>query len=205
MSATFAASRIKCVVVPLGGLPEVLPVTSGSRGGLCGPAAASICTEVRWRKRVNTLANVPARSTRRPDIAALDQRTGQVSSMTTNVDVQIHRVTTEGDTLCYEVRGEGKPLLMIAGGGGDAWWYSSVADILADEYKVITYDRRTNCRSTMNEPQNFEISQQSRDTIAILHAAGESSAFVFGNSGGAIIALFSRPGSAPHSLSLDQR
>lgn len=99
------------------------------------------------------------------------------------------RVVTEGDELYYEVRGRGKPLLLISPGGGDGWQYSFVADMLADEYKVITYDRRANARSTMNDPQNFEISQQSRDAVAVLHAAGETSAFVFGNSSGAVIAL----------------
>ncbi|HET8910995.1 MAG TPA: hypothetical protein VFN23_06010, partial [Ktedonobacteraceae bacterium] len=58
--------------------------------------------------------------------------------------VQSGRVTTEGDTLFYEVRGQGQPLLLIAPAGGDGWQYSFVADILADEYKVITYDRRAN-------------------------------------------------------------
>jgi pimeloyl-ACP methyl ester carboxylesterase len=105
--------------------------------------------------------------------------------------VQPGRVLTEGDELYFEVRGEGQhvPLLMIPPGGGDGWQYSSVADILADEYKVITYDRRANGRSTMNDPQNFELSQQSRDAVAVLHAAGETSAFVFGSSSSAVIAL----------------
>ena len=105
------------------------------------------------------------------------------------VPVRSGRVTTEGDDLFYEVRGQGQPLLMIPPAGGDGWHYSFVADILADEYKVITYDRRANARSTMNVPQNFEISQQSRDAVAVLHAVGETSAFVFGNSSGAVIAL----------------
>ncbi len=110
--------------------------------------------------------------------------------MSTNqVIVHSGRVTTEGDELYYEVRGQGKPLLMIAAAGGDGDYYAPVADILSDEYKVITYDRRANSRSTMNEPQNFEISQQSRDAVAVLRAAGETSAFVFGNSSGAVIAL----------------
>jgi len=103
--------------------------------------------------------------------------------------VQAGRVTTEGDDLYYEVRGMGPALLMIAPAGGDGWQYSAVAEILADEYKMIVYDRRANARSTMNAPQNFEISQQSRDALAVLHAAGETSAFVFGNSSGAVIAL----------------
>ena len=103
--------------------------------------------------------------------------------------VQSGRVTTEGDDLYYEVRGQGPPLLMISAGGGDGDYYAAIADRLCDEYKVITYDRRANARSTMNDPQNFEISQQSRDAVAVLHAAGETSAFVFGNSSGAVIAL----------------
>jgi pimeloyl-ACP methyl ester carboxylesterase len=103
--------------------------------------------------------------------------------------MQSGRVTTEGDELYFEVRGTGPPLLLIPGGGGDGAAYSLIADILSDEFKVITYDRRANVRSTMNEPQNFEISQQSRDAVAILRAVGETSAFVCGNSSGAVIAL----------------
>lgn len=94
------------------------------------------------------------------------------------VDIRTGRVTTEGDDLFYEVRGKGHPLLMIAPGGGDGWQYALVAEILADEYKVITYDRRANGRSTMNDPLNFEISQQSRDALAVLRTVGEKSAFV---------------------------
>jgi pimeloyl-ACP methyl ester carboxylesterase len=105
------------------------------------------------------------------------------------VTPQIDRVTNEGDEIYYEIRGQGQPLLLIPGGGGDGWWYTPIAELLADEYKVITYDRRANARSTMNFPQNFEISQQSRDAVAVLHAAGEQSAFIFGNSSGAVIAL----------------
>jgi pimeloyl-ACP methyl ester carboxylesterase len=113
-----------------------------------------------------------------------------MNTMTTpKVPVQSGRVTTEGDQLYYEVRGQGQPLLMIPPGGGDGWQYAFVADILADEYKVITFDRRANARSTMNDPQNFTISQQSRDAVAVLRAVGEQSAFVFGNSSAAVIAL----------------
>lgn len=103
-------------------------------------------------------------------------------------------VSTEGDDLFYEVRGaerpgEKPPLLLIAPGGGDGWQYALVAEILADEYRVITFDRRANGRSTMNNPINFEISQQGRDAAAVLRAVGEESAYVFGNSSGAVIAL----------------
>jgi pimeloyl-ACP methyl ester carboxylesterase len=108
---------------------------------------------------------------------------------TKQVATKSGRVTTEDDELYYEVRGQGQPLLMIPGGGGDGGSYSLIIEILSDEYKVITYDRRANARSTMNDPQNFEVSQQSRDAVSVLRAAGETSAFVFGNSSGAVIAL----------------
>jgi len=108
---------------------------------------------------------------------------------TPKVMMQSGRVKTEGDELYYEVRGKGQPLLLIPGGGGDGDLYLGIADILADDFKVILYDRRANARSTINNPQNFEISQQSRDAVAVLQACGEESAFVFGNSSGANIAL----------------
>src|SRR4051794_10696646 len=107
----------------------------------------------------------------------------------TDPAVRVARVASEGDELCYEVRGAGPALLMIAGAGGDAERYRLVAALLADEYRVITYDRRATARSTMNHPQNFEVGQQSRDALAVLHAAGETSAFVVGNSSGGVIAL----------------
>jgi pimeloyl-ACP methyl ester carboxylesterase len=109
--------------------------------------------------------------------------------MNTINGVQTGFVTTEGDELYFEVRGQGQPLLMIHGGGGGGRMYSFVADILSDEYQVITYDRRANARSSGNASQNFEISQQSRDAVAVLNAAGTASAFIFGNSSGAVIAL----------------
>jgi pimeloyl-ACP methyl ester carboxylesterase len=98
-------------------------------------------------------------------------------------------VTTEGDELYFEVRGSGHPLLMISGGGGDAGFFDSVAELLSDEFQVITYDRRANSRSTANDPQNFTVAQQSRDAVAVLRANGHESAFIFGNSGGAVILL----------------
>lgn len=101
----------------------------------------------------------------------------------------IGKVETEGDTLFYKITGIGRPLLLIAGGGGDGDFYLPLADELANHYKVITYDRRANARSTMNSPDHFDISQQARDALAVLKAAGETAAIVFGNSSGAVIAI----------------
>ena len=99
------------------------------------------------------------------------------------------KISTEGDEIYYKVRGEGKPLLFIAPAGGNGDGYYPVAKILSNQYKVITYDRRANTRSTMNFPNYFDIRQQSRDAIAVLNAVGEKTAFVIGNSSGAVITL----------------
>ena len=98
-------------------------------------------------------------------------------------------VSTEGDELFYKVRGTGKPILFIAPGGGNGDDYLQVANILADSYKVITYDRRANARSTRHFPHEFSIRQQSRDAVAVLSGLGETKALVVGNSSGAVIAL----------------
>lgn len=103
--------------------------------------------------------------------------------------VQSGQVTSEGDTLYFEVRGTGEPLLMIAGATGDGGIYNNVAERLADKYQVITYDRRGNSRSSRKTPQNFEVGQQARDAVAVIKAAGHQSARIFANSGGAVIAL----------------
>lgn len=102
---------------------------------------------------------------------------------------QTGKIDTEGDTLSYKVTGEGKPLLLIAGGGGDGDLYLPLADKLANYFMVITYDRRANATSTMNFPNNFDIAQQARDAHAVLKATGVNDAVIFGNSSGAIIAV----------------
>jgi DNA-binding transcriptional MerR regulator/pimeloyl-ACP methyl ester carboxylesterase len=96
-------------------------------------------------------------------------------------------VASDGCSLYYERRGEGPGLLLVVGGGGDCAYYSALADILASSYTVVTYDRRGNSRSPYSGP--MVVSQQSADALAVLGACGLSSATVFGNSGGATIAL----------------
>jgi pimeloyl-ACP methyl ester carboxylesterase len=100
------------------------------------------------------------------------------------------RAQSDEADLYFERRGDGPPLLLITGGGGDAGYFAPLAGILADEYTVLSYDRRGNSRSRLPRgPATITISGQSADAIAVLRANGLSSAHVFGNSGGATIAL----------------
>lgn len=98
-------------------------------------------------------------------------------------------LAVDGDVLAYRVTGDGAPLLLIAGGGGDGDLFLPLADQLSPAYKVITYDRRANAGSTIHHPDEFSIAQQAKDAAAILDQIGESSAFIFGNSSGAVIAI----------------
>lgn len=98
-------------------------------------------------------------------------------------------VHNEGADLVYEYRGEGPILLMIAGGLGDAARHRGIANRLADTYTVLAYDRRANARSTGDTTIDMDMAQQARDAVAVIRAAGGEEAFVFGNSGGAVIGL----------------
>lgn len=95
----------------------------------------------------------------------------------------------EGADLAFDVQGSGEPLLLIPGAGGDASVYGPLAPMLSDTYAVITYDRRCNARSTGDRDAPLDMAQQARDAVAVLRAAGHERALVFGNSGGANIAL----------------
>lgn len=92
----------------------------------------------------------------------------------------------DGADLYFERRGRSLALLLILGGGGDCGYYAA----LASEYTVITCGRRGNSRSRLHE-NNAELvmAEQSADALAVLHASGFTSARIFGNSGGATIAL----------------
>ena len=56
-------------------------------------------------------------------------------------------LTVNGTELYYELRGGGPPVLLIMGFTGDAGNFETLADLLADEFTVISYDRRGNGRS----------------------------------------------------------
>lgn len=98
-------------------------------------------------------------------------------------------VITEGAQIYCELRGNGPLLLLITGAMGDAGFYSSTAELLADRFTVVCYDRRCNSRSSGDRTSNMTMGQQARDVTSIIKAMGTDKAFVFGSSGGGIICL----------------
>ncbi len=98
-------------------------------------------------------------------------------------------VNTEGANIVYDYEGDGPLLLTIAGGGGDAMRYAPISRILANEYTVVSYDRRCNSRSTGDVSAPLDMAQSARDAAAVIRAMGVERAYVFGNSAGANIGL----------------
>jgi pimeloyl-ACP methyl ester carboxylesterase len=95
-----------------------------------------------------------------------------------------------GANLYYELRGSGSPVLFIAGATGDAGHFERVAELLSDEFTVVTFDRRGNSRSPRPEDwQSTSTQEQSDDVAGLIEALGIAPATVFGNSSGAIIGL----------------
>ena len=99
-------------------------------------------------------------------------------------------VTVNGTELYHEVRGTGPPILLIMGATGDGGHFDHLAELLADEFTVITYDRRGNGRSpapvgwTTTSPE-----EQADDAAALLEALATGPAAVLGTSSGGIFTL----------------
>lgn len=82
-------------------------------------------------------------------------------------------VHVNGTELHHEIRGAGPPLLLIMGASGDGGVFDRFADLLAEEFTVLTYDRRGNGRSP--RPEGWETTspeEQADDAAALLDALG---------------------------------
>lgn len=96
-----------------------------------------------------------------------------------------------GASLYYEVRGSGPLLLMIAGGGGGGGGdWNGFVNYLTDAYTVVTYDRRSALRSTLDHPAlDIPLEIHSDDAYRLLTELSTEPAYVFGSSAGALIGL----------------
>ena len=79
----------------------------------------------------------------------------------------VEKVISEGSEIYCERRGKGSLLLLITGAMEDAGFYSSATDILADEFTVVSYDRRCNSRSSGDRSVDMTVRQQAHDAASI--------------------------------------
>jgi pimeloyl-ACP methyl ester carboxylesterase len=96
----------------------------------------------------------------------------------------------DGARLHYEVRGSGPALLLIPGSNGDAGFYAALADLLADRYTVISYDRRGFSRSPVQRDSRAGWAEaHTEDANRLIETVAGGPAHVFGSSAGAVIGL----------------
>jgi pimeloyl-ACP methyl ester carboxylesterase len=98
-------------------------------------------------------------------------------------------LSVPGARLHYAVRGSG-PLLLVIGSPMASAEFAPVADALASDYTVVTYDPRGIANSTIDDADEDSTPElRADDIVAILDDLGAESADVFGSSGGAVTGL----------------
>jgi clorobiocin biosynthesis protein CloN7 len=104
-------------------------------------------------------------------------------------DPTLHTLDVPGARLYYERRGSG-PLLLMLGSPMDSTGFAPLANALADDYSVVTYDPRGIGNSTREDTsEDVTPDQQAADVYRLLSALGGEPAYVFGSSGGAVVGL----------------
>ncbi|KAI8616502.1 Alpha/Beta hydrolase protein [Chytriomyces sp. MP71] len=109
---------------------------------------------------------------------------------------------SDGASIAYEVRGSRGALLLLSAGNGKATAFDAVVPLLAQHFRVVTFDRRCRGRSTGDATQAMDLAQTARDLRCVVRAALQSTksahdqgaasddrVIVFGTSGGAVSAL----------------
>ena len=100
-----------------------------------------------------------------------------------------HHLDVPGGRLYYEVRGSG-PLLLVIGQPMTSGPFGPLADLLAEDHTVLTYDPHGLGASTIEDP-SLDVTPeiQADDLATIIDAVGGERADVFASSGGAVAAL----------------
>jgi pimeloyl-ACP methyl ester carboxylesterase len=100
-----------------------------------------------------------------------------------------HHLDVPGARIYYEVRGSG-PLLLVVGQPMTSGPFAPLADLLAEDHTVVTYDPHGVGESTVDDP-SLDVTPEieADDLAAVIDAMGGGPADVFGSSGGAVAGL----------------
>lgn len=100
-----------------------------------------------------------------------------------------HHLDVAGGTLYYEVCGSG-PLLLIIGQPMTAAPFAPLADLMATDHTVVTYDPHGLGQSTVEDPSLTVTPEvHANDLARLVEAVGGGPADIFASSGGAISGL----------------
>ena len=95
-------------------------------------------------------------------------------------------ISRDGTAIAYERTGGGPPLILVGGALSDRSAGSPLATLLAPHFSVFSYDRRG--RGDSGDTAPYAVDREVEDLQALIAEAG-GSAFVFGHSSGAVLAL----------------
>jgi len=96
-------------------------------------------------------------------------------------------VESNGQKLYFEVHGEGDPLLLIMGLGGDATGWMLQIPAFSRYFKVVAFDNRDVGRSS-SAKGSYSIADMAEDTAGLMDALGIEKAHIVGGSMGGAIA-----------------
>jgi pimeloyl-ACP methyl ester carboxylesterase len=92
----------------------------------------------------------------------------------------------DGTVITYDQSGHGPSVILVCGGSVDRMSNAPLAALLSDHFTVFNYDRRG--RGASGDTPPYAIEREIEDIDAVINAAG-GSAFLFGSSSGAALAL----------------
>lgn len=99
----------------------------------------------------------------------------------------------DGTTIAFDRVGNGPPVVLVSGGSVDRGSNAALAAALASRL-TFNYDRRG--RGPSGDTQPYAIAREVEDIAAVIGAAG-GSAFLYGSSSGAALALEAAAAGAP--------
>lgn len=94
--------------------------------------------------------------------------------------------SSDGTTIAFDQSGEGPPVILVCGASTSRAANAPLAVLLAPHFTVFNYDRRG--RGDSGDTAPYAVEREVEDLEALIADAG-GSAFVFGTSSGAILAL----------------
>ena len=92
----------------------------------------------------------------------------------------------DGTAIAFDLLGDGPPVILVCGGSTDRSANAPLAALLARHFTVFNYDRRG--RGDSGDTAPYAVEREVEDIDAVVAAAG-GSAFLYGTSSGAALAL----------------
>ncbi len=99
----------------------------------------------------------------------------------------MNQVTSnDGTSIAFDQLGQGAPVILVSGGSVDRGSNAALATLLSEHFTVFNYDRRG--RGPSGDTLPYAVEREVEDIAAVIPAAG-GSAYLFGSSSGAALAL----------------